>query len=166
MSAAETEGAGVDSSLRESAPMKGYMAADVMVEAANEDIALEPLANPMSWSLLANLSSRADELCAEEALSEASDAFQQFSPLDRIAIYDAASKRSGPLSRLKRPIMLATIFVLTFFSQSICGRYLSSRRIGEKHPTAFAPWGPLCTAGGDHDDKTHHFLMPAYGTGS
>ena len=62
--------------------------------------------------------------------------------------------------------MLATIFVLTFFSQSICGRYLSSRRIGEKHPTAFAPWGPLCTAGGDHDDKTHHFLMPAYGTGS
>ena len=117
MSVAETEGAGVDSSLRESAPMKGYMAADVMVEAANEDIALEPLASPLSWSLLANLSSRADDLCAEEALSEASDAFQQFSPLDRIAIYDAAQE--------------ATIFVLTFFSQSICGRYLSSRRIGE-----------------------------------
>ena len=78
--------------MRESAPMKGYMAADVMVEAANDDIALEPLASTLSWSLLANLSSRADDLCAEEALSEASDAFQQFSPLDRIAIYDAAQE--------------------------------------------------------------------------
>ena len=45
--------------------------------------------------------------------------------------------------------MPATIFVLTFLSKSICGRYLSSRRIREKHPTAFAPWGPLCNADGD-----------------
>ena len=45
VAAAEAEAAGPDSSLRESAaPMKEYIAADVMVEAAYEDIELGPLA--------------------------------------------------------------------------------------------------------------------------
>ena len=103
--------------------------------------------------LFPNLSSRGDELWVEEALSEASAAFQQLSLLDRIAIQDADLQRERQsLQVSKRPIMPATIFVLTFLSESICGRYLSSRRIREKHPTAFAPWGPLCTADGDHDE--------------
>ena len=85
-----------------------------------------------------------------EALSEAPAAFQQFSLLDRIAIQHATLTRERQSLEVSNgPIMPATISVLTFFSESICGRYLSSRRIREKHPTAFAPWGPLCTADGD-----------------
>ena len=58
--------------------------------------------------LFSNLSSRADELWVEEALSEASAAFQQVSLLVRIAIQDAALKREPQsLEVSKRPIMPA-----------------------------------------------------------